>query len=144
MSQLNNDAETKSTSKEPSYLDKNKVNNDNSSADEDENCLESQSPKATKKRGRNKTYEILKKFDSNVDLNSATDEMNQIGWVKRLLCNQVKHIPKQLLRLQEVAILLQPNLFWLLLNIKNISCAQFEMSVFVRKRTFMMKILIRP
>jgi len=83
MSQLNNDVETKSTSKESSYLDKNKVNNDNSSADEDENCLESQSPKASKKRGRNKTYEILKKFDSNVDLKSATDEMNQLGWVKR-------------------------------------------------------------
>ena len=83
MRQPNNDVETKSTSKESSYLDKNKVNNDNSSADEDENCLESQSPKASKKRGRNKTYEILKKFDSNVDLKSATDEMNQLGWVKR-------------------------------------------------------------
>ena len=67
MNQLNIDIEPKSTSKESSYLDKNKVNNDNSSADEDENCLESHSPKAAKERGRNKTYEILK----NVDLKSA-------------------------------------------------------------------------
>jgi hypothetical protein len=42
MSQLNNDVEPKSTSKESSYLDKNKINNDNRS-----------------------------------------DEMNQLGWVKR-------------------------------------------------------------
>jgi hypothetical protein len=56
MSELHNDSEPKSTSKESSYLDKNKENHDNSSADEDENCLKT--PKAAKKRGRNKTYEI--------------------------------------------------------------------------------------
>ncbi len=46
----------------------------NSSADEEENCLESQSPKAAKKRGRNKIYEFLKKFDSTVHLKFATDD----------------------------------------------------------------------
>ncbi len=45
----------KSTSKESSYLDKNKETHDNSSADEDENCLKT--PKAAKKKGRTKTYE---------------------------------------------------------------------------------------
>ena len=59
MSELHNDSEPKSTSKESSYLDKNKENHDNSSADEDENCLKT--PKAAKKRGRTKTYEILEK-----------------------------------------------------------------------------------
>ncbi len=59
MSQLNNDVETKSTSKESSYLDKNKVNNDKSSADEDEYCLESQSPKSTKKRVEIKQMRFL-------------------------------------------------------------------------------------
>ena len=49
MNQLNIDIEPKSTSKESSYLDKNKVNNDNGGVDEDENCLEIQSPKAAKK-----------------------------------------------------------------------------------------------
>jgi hypothetical protein len=44
MSELHNDSEPKSTSKESSYLDK--ENHDNSSADEDENCLKT--PKAAK------------------------------------------------------------------------------------------------
>jgi hypothetical protein len=72
MGELHNDSEPKSTSKESSYLDKNKETHDNSSADEDENCLKT--PKAAKKKGRTKTYETLEKFSSprSVDLKIGT------------------------------------------------------------------------
>ena len=31
---------------------------------------------------QNKTYDILKKFSPSVDLKTATEEMNQLGWIK--------------------------------------------------------------
>ena len=50
--ELQNDGESKSPSKEMSYLDKNKENNsynDNTSADQNENCFKT--PKEAKKKG---------------------------------------------------------------------------------------------
>ena len=78
----NDDDHLPENSKSSSYLEKRLASNLNANdtlVDEDENALDSP---ITKKRGKNKVYEILKKFPQEIDLVTATSEMNELGWIK--------------------------------------------------------------